>query len=280
MTLSRCTPLYPTHLPLNPVQKGAVALLSAVGALLKPARGDLVAVVGETTGEWLLPSIRDRMQRDPVGRLILADRPRVTNATVDYCRTLPPDTFGAAYARFMGDRRFLADDRPPVRFVEDAELAYVITRVREVHDFWHTLFDCHTNVFGEIALKGLEFVQTGLPMTGLAALGAQYRLSPADREVMQRQFLPWALRAGSRCSDLMCIYYEKHFEDNLEQMRREFRIITAPQPPEHLRFKGPKTQPPPQQQQQQQTQLQQQQLLPVLQQQQQLPGTAGTAAGA
>lgn len=97
--------LYPTHIPLNPIQKGAVAVLAAVGALvryaivlllhsvpngkrfrisprllspLRPARGDLVAAVGETTGEWLLPAMRDRMRRDPVGQQILAERPRVT----------------------------------------------------------------------------------------------------------------------------------------------------------------------------------------------------------
>ncbi len=45
------------------------------------------------------------------------------------------------------------------RFVDDPELAYVMRRMREVHDFWHVLFGCHTNVFGEIALKALEFVQ-------------------------------------------------------------------------------------------------------------------------
>jgi ubiquinone biosynthesis protein COQ4 len=28
-----------------------------------------------------------------------------------------------------------------------------------VHDFWHVLTGCHTNVFGELALKALEFVQ-------------------------------------------------------------------------------------------------------------------------
>jgi hypothetical protein len=48
------------------------------------------------------------------------------------------------------------------RLVDDDELAYVITRAREVHDFWHVLFDCHTNVFGELALKALEFVQVRL----------------------------------------------------------------------------------------------------------------------
>ena len=30
--------------------------------------------------------------------------------------------------------------------MDDEELAYVITRAREVHDFWHVLTGCHTNV--------------------------------------------------------------------------------------------------------------------------------------
>lgn len=31
------------------------------------------------------------------------------------CESLPPNTFGAAYYRFMAGRGFEADDRPPVR---------------------------------------------------------------------------------------------------------------------------------------------------------------------
>lgn len=54
--------------------------------------------------------------------------------------------------------------------------------------------------------------QTGLPMSGLAVAGAQWRLSGHDRELLQRHYLPWALRAGSRCKDLMCVYYERHLE--------------------------------------------------------------------
>lgn len=46
-----------------------------------------------------------------------------------------------------------------MRFLDDEELAYVATRAREVHDFWHVLFGCHTNNFGELALKAVEFVQ-------------------------------------------------------------------------------------------------------------------------
>lgn len=75
------------------------------------------------------------------------------------CRSAPPGSFGRAYGDFMAQRRFSASERPPVRFVDDARLAYVATRYRQVHDLWHVLFDCHTSLLGETALKALEFVQ-------------------------------------------------------------------------------------------------------------------------
>ncbi|WIA35249.1 hypothetical protein OEZ86_003709 [Tetradesmus obliquus] len=227
-------PAYPTQVHLHPVQKGAVAVLSALGALIKPARGDLVAVVGETFGDAAVRNMAGRMRASATGRQILADRPRVTDAAVGHCWDLPPHTFGGAYASFMGQRGFHADDRPVVRLVEDEELAYVITRAREVHDFWHVLFDCHTNVFGELALKALEFVQTGLPMAGMAVAGAQFKLSPQDRQLLWKTYLPWAAQAGLRSADLMCLYYEQHLQEDLQELRARWRITPAPQPPAHL----------------------------------------------
>ena len=76
-----------------------------------------------------------------------------------HAQTLPPGTFGRAYGDFMARRGFHADDRPPVRFVDDEELAYVAMRSRETHDLWHVLFNCKTTVLGELALKAVEFVQ-------------------------------------------------------------------------------------------------------------------------
>ena len=91
--------LYPTHIPLHPLQRGAVALGAALGALLKcapttlqhhvasvspppphhsPARADLVAALGETTGYAALVNMRDRMRASASGREVLRDRPRVT----------------------------------------------------------------------------------------------------------------------------------------------------------------------------------------------------------
>jgi ubiquinone biosynthesis protein COQ4 len=75
------------------------------------------------------------------------------------CGKAAPGTFGASYYAFMSRRGFSADDRPPVRFVDNSELAYVATRYRQVHDFWHTVFGCNTSLLGETTLKALEFTQ-------------------------------------------------------------------------------------------------------------------------
>jgi hypothetical protein len=149
--------LYDGHTPLSPLQRAAVAVGSAVGALAYPERADLVAALGcvraplavvspslprhaclpfltppaclsETTGHAALAAMRDRMAADASGAQLLQERPRVTDSTLQACWELPEDTFGGAYARFMGVRNFVPRDRPPVRFVDDEELAYVAAR--------------------------------------------------------------------------------------------------------------------------------------------------------
>mmetsp|Transcript_30867 Transcript_30867/g.87332 ORF Transcript_30867/g.87332 Transcript_30867/m.87332 type:complete len:289 (-) Transcript_30867:217-1083(-) len=221
-------PLYPTHVRLTLAQRASVAVLSAVTALARPARADLVAALGETTGSQALELMRRQMMDTEEGRAVLQERPRVTNALFETASSCAPGTFGHAYAQFMEKRRFEADNRPPVRFVDDVELAYVVTRAREVHDFWHVLFDCHTNVFGELVLKAVEATQTGLPMAVLSVAGGQLRLPAERRTVLLRTYLPWAVSAGSRCTPLMGLYYERHFQEEIGVLRKRWNIVTAP----------------------------------------------------
>lgn len=219
---------YETHIPTSIWQKGAIAAGSALGALTNPARADLVAALGETTGILAYERMAQRMRVDQEGRAILKEKPRVTSASVGHAWDLPEKSFGAAYAQFMGSRIFSADDRPPVRFVDDPELAYVAARAREVHDFWHVLFGCPTTVSGELSLKMVEWVQTGLPMCFFAVLGGPVRLSVKHRNALRNTFYPWAVSAARQAPDLMCIYYEKYFELGLEEVRKKWRITPAP----------------------------------------------------
>ncbi|KAK6931351.1 Ubiquinone biosynthesis protein Coq4 [Dillenia turbinata] len=212
-------------------QQAAVALGSAVGALLDPRRADLIAALGETTGKPAFERVLERMKKSPEGRAILLEQPRVISSKVGHAWDLPGNTFGAAYARFMGSRNFSPDDRPPVRFMDTEELAYVAMRAREVHDFWHTLFDLPTNLIGESALKVIEFEHMLLPMCLMSVAGGTARFSEKQRSLFYQHYFPWAIRAGMQCKDLMCIYYERHFHEDLEDVRCRWGILPAPTVP-------------------------------------------------
>lgn len=103
------------------------------------------------------------MLQSTTGRQILAEKPFITSTTVpvEILKTYPEGTLGRAYADFMSSRGFVSDERSEVKFVDDPELAYVMTRYRQVHDFWHCLTATDTTVMAEISLKALEFLQTG-----------------------------------------------------------------------------------------------------------------------
>lgn len=66
----------------------------------------------------------------------------------------------------------------PVRFMDDPELAYVMTRYRECHDLVHTILAMPTNMLGEVSVKWVEALNTGLPMCYGGAVFGAMRLRP------------------------------------------------------------------------------------------------------
>ncbi|KAL2922195.1 Ubiquinone biosynthesis protein COQ4-like protein mitochondrial [Bienertia sinuspersici] len=176
-------------------QQAVVALGSAFGALLDPRRADLIAALGETTGKPAFERVLERMKRSPDGRAVLLERPRVISTNVDHAWDLPENTFGAAYAKFMGSRKFSPDDRPPVQFMDTEELAYICGNA------------------------------------GSRVIGGSARFNSKQRSLFLEHYLPWALRAGMNCTDLMCVYYERHFDEDLDVVRKSWGIIPASPPP-------------------------------------------------
>ena len=85
--------LYTSHVPLSALQKGALAVGSAVGALLSPQRADLVAALGETTGVGALERTRRKMLASKEGRSVMNHRPRIGEPTLRGLADLPENTF-------------------------------------------------------------------------------------------------------------------------------------------------------------------------------------------
>lgn len=195
---------------------------------------DMVAVLGETTGTHALRQIRDKMLQDPVGRRILREKPRVSTLTInmDRLRSLPSNTFGKVYVDWLDLHQVTPDTRYAVQFVEDPELAYVLQRYREVHDYWHALTGLGVTVEAELALKWFEMVQTGLPMTTLASLVGPLNLKAEERERLIKHYVPWALSSASQAKFLMNIYYEELFERDLVELQKELGITVSLPAPE------------------------------------------------
>ncbi|CAG8548100.1 5498_t:CDS:2 [Acaulospora colombiana] len=166
------------------------------------------------------------MLRDPVGRRILKERPIVSSKSIDipYLETLPEGTFGKEYTKFLSNEKVTPDSRVKVQYIYDEELAYVMQRYRESHDFFHTLTKLPTNVEGELALKWFELIQTGLPMTFLSSTFGSLLLSSRERKRLFCKYVPWAVQCGSQSKLLMNVYYEECWNKNIDEMRKDLGL--------------------------------------------------------
>ncbi|KAJ5358007.1 hypothetical protein N7541_005165 [Penicillium brevicompactum] len=228
--LNRPAPNYPGHVPLTTIERGALAIGSAVGSLINPRRADLIAALGEATATpYFIYRLRDAMLSDPSGRRILRDRPRITSETLSmpYLRTLPENSVGRTYAKWLDREGVSPDTRDNVQYIDNEECAYVMQRYRECHDFYHAVTGLPIFVEGELALKALEFLNTLLPMTGLS-LFAFIRMKPAEKERFLSLHLPWAIRSGLRSKELINVYWEEVLEKDVDELRAELNIERPP----------------------------------------------------
>ncbi|CAL1530540.1 unnamed protein product [Lymnaea stagnalis] len=222
--------LYPGHIRTSFFQKSLLALGSGIACLVNPARDDMICALGETTGPPALKYMHKNMLADPVGRQILEEKPLINSTTidVDYLGSLREGTFGKEYWNFLSVNGFSPDARRPVNFIDDPDLMYVMLRYRQCHDLVHTLLGMPPNMLGEVAVKWFEAIQTRLPMCISAAVLGPIRLGPKHREKYINIFLPWAIRSGYNSKFLMNVYFEKHWDQDLSELRKELKVEPAP----------------------------------------------------
>lgn len=216
----------------------ATAVHYAGTAFADPTRADAVAALAEITGPVTLRRLAASMKADPVGLRILEARPVVSKATIPFERLIaeapdssdvPGITFGQAYGCFLKSHDFDPDARDKIRFIEDEELAYIMLRYRQCHDFWHALTDLPPTVLGELGLKWLELFQTGLPIAALSSTVGSLRLEPQEREILMEQYLPWAIEQSKNMKhSLLNVYYEEEFDTPLEELRERIHLQPAP----------------------------------------------------
>ncbi|KAF7960510.1 hypothetical protein EAE96_000190 [Botrytis aclada] len=224
--LHRPAPNYPGHVPLTSIERGGLAVGSAVMAFFNPYRADLIAACGEATATpYFIYRLRDAMLSSPTGRRILRDRPRISSKTLSMTRlrALPPNTVGRCYAEWLDREGVSPDTRDSVKYIDDEECAYVMQRYRECHDFYHAITGLPIVREGEVALKAFEFANTLLPMTGLSMF-AVLSLKPAERRRFFTIYAPWAFANGLKAEEVINVYWEEQLERSVEELREELGI--------------------------------------------------------
>lgn len=218
---------------------------SGIGAFLNPRRADLIATFGEMTVQpYFITKLRDDMLMDPTGRRILKERPRITSTSLDLdkLRSLPANTIGQEYIKWLDVENVSPDTRLNVRFIDDPECAYVMQRYRECHDFYHAITGLPVVMEGEVAVKAFEFANLGIPMTGLAAISEPFKLPPKQRQRLKDIYIPWAIENGLRSKNLLNVYWEEILDCDADEIRRSLGISKPPNLRE-LRSRDKKTRP-------------------------------------
>ena len=114
-----------------------------------------------------------------------------------------------------------------VHYIDDPELAYVMQRYRECHDFYHALCGMPVSVEYELALKVFEFANLGLPSAALST-AAVVRLNAAKRARFFSEYLPWALRCGSAARSMITVYWEERWSQDLGELKKELGVWDPP----------------------------------------------------
>jgi ubiquinone biosynthesis protein COQ4 len=224
-------------------------LIQQAGTALKdPTRADAVAAVGELTGTIALERLLECMKSDSNGRIILQERPIVSKESIQQQLNIarldedlddnPNDssknnpTFGQAYGAYLKQHGFDPDERDEVKYIQDPDLAYVMLRYRQCHDYWHVLTGLPPTVLGELGLKWIELFQTGMPMAAFSCtFGSVKLLSYHEQHVLWNIYLPWAAKMAKRLEfgALMMVHYEQEFDTPLVDLQSRLGIEPAPQ---------------------------------------------------
>lgn len=173
----------------------------------------------------------ERIRRDPEGRRLLRERPLFDPRSADMSalERLPHGTFGYELATWMRENDFEPGLAERERGT-DRDLAYVGTRLTQVHDFWHVLSGYNRDPLGELGILAFSVGQTATPgfifiLANVAGQSVRNRWRDERRLWSPLVGYLWrAYRAGRRARFLPPLVLEDYFEVPLDTIRSTLGI--------------------------------------------------------
>lgn len=185
------------------------------------------------------PSLLEKQQQSPSRNGGDASNSRFASGFASHLKTDGLQTLGGAVNAVMTAHGISLGERTPVKYIQDAELAYVMKRYREIHDLLHIVVGFPFSVRGEVAAKWFEFQQNGLPMNFLAGLLGIIKaervptrfalpfLSAAKTADSDVRWIAFAINASKKSAFFPGIFFEHHWEMDLKEFRRKYHLVSC-----------------------------------------------------
>lgn len=205
--------------------------LATARVLADSTRTDEIHRVEEITGRPRLRAELAAIARTPEGQRLLARRPELSSAQVDYAalRRLPADTLGGAYVRHLDDNGITADYQAQgTVYVDDPDIAYLVRRFRQTHDVWHALLGLGIAGHEEVIVHWFTWGQLRLPHSALIMIfGTLKHLVLERRWPALRHTLLEAYRDGRDAKPLLGVIWEDRWTQPLAQVRADFGVTSV-----------------------------------------------------
>lgn len=111
-------------------------------------------------------------------------------------------------------------------------------RYRESHDFYHVLLGFGVSLPAELVVKWFELANFNLPVALLSSVFGPLRMEAGERRRLMSTYGSWALKAGAQAKCLIGVEWEKEWEKDMGQLRRELGVIPPPVPFKAWRAEG------------------------------------------
>jgi ubiquinone biosynthesis protein COQ4 len=206
----------------------AKTVLACTARVLRDSNQTLdIVSVEEITGQTQLAYLIDRgVFETQEGRDLLRDRPHLADLPLETLRSLPDGTLGREWARFLDAHRLsLALTKVPTPYTDDDDASYLLHRIRQSHDLWHTLLGVGVRGHEEVLVHAFSLAQTGLPSSiAIVFFGAIKHMVLERRWDCLRHDVARAYRRGAAADPLLAVYWERHLEEPLDEVRERYRI--------------------------------------------------------
>lgn len=159
---------------------------------------------------------------------IVEERYLSPTPNLDELMQLPQGSLGYEYAAALKAAGFDPDFYRKIEVTDD--LSYIMLRVRQSHDIWHTITGFSTDVPGELGLQAFSLAQTHLPLPIILIAGGLLKSllkSPSELEKLLDR-IAVGYRMGRKAKPFLGQKWEENWEKPVSEWRAELGVEPTP----------------------------------------------------